>query len=138
MTKQMRSKQEKDTKLKSDKSEGEKVPRKAIERRPSCSAWILWNGREEDGERGVRREQTRGSSCGRSVVAAAEPSTSACPIDFSSTTNWTIFHTVLLRPHLPFYLFPHSAELPAPHVSSLGNHQHTLTHTVWYIRMYNT
>lgn len=73
-------------------------------------------------ERG--RERTRGSSCGRSVVAAAKPDASACPIDFSSTANWTIFHTVLQRPHLPFYLFPHSAE---PHVSSLGNHRHTLT-----------
>lgn len=64
--------------------------------------WTAWR----ELERETYGEQMRNSSCRRSVVVVVEPSTLLCPIDFSSATNWTIFHTVLLWPHLPFIYSP--------------------------------
>lgn len=61
-------------------------------RRPWKKKWIV-------GERvrGVYGKPLRGSSCRSSAVAVAEPRAAACPIDFGSATNWTIFHAVMLR-----------------------------------------
>lgn len=50
--------------------------------------------------------QLRGSSCWISTVAMAAPGATTCPIDFSSATNWTIFHGVMLRATACLFSYP--------------------------------
>lgn len=57
-------------------------------------------------------KQLRGSSCWISAVAVAEPEAAACPIDFSSETNWTIFHGVTLRATACLFSYPSVAQAP--------------------------
>lgn len=50
--------------------------------------------------------QLRGSSCWISTVAVAQPGATTCPIDFSSATNWTIFHGVMLWATACLFSYP--------------------------------
>lgn len=70
------------------------------------------------------KSRQKAATVGEASLHLAEPCTYSAPIDFSSTTNWTIFHIILPLHHLPFHLFPHSAEPAALHVTS-KKHKHT-------------
>lgn len=59
-------------------------------------------------------KQLRGSSCWISAVAVMEPGATACPIDFSSATNWTIFHGVMLRATACLFSYPSIAPATCP------------------------
>lgn len=89
------------------------------------SGFPLETSEEDEGLREEGRSTRQPGAVGwKHGGGDSSPSTSACPIDFSSTANWTIFHTVLQQ---PCYLFLHSAELLAPHVSGLSKQRNTLS-----------
>lgn len=100
------------------RSEEEKA--KAID-----TAHPVQRGSSRMGRKVVRREvhgwrerlfgkQLRGSRCWISAVAVAEPKAAACPIDFSSATNWTIFHGVMLRVTACLFSYPSIAHATCP------------------------